>query len=170
MNIRKKSSPMGIYLAPAREKHVIENLLQFYLYDFTEFLDIEMNRQGRYDPYPDLGDFWKYRDEKYPFIITYNNTPAGFALVERLFDSGEGEFYMTEFFIAKRYRRTGLGTWAAYQLFDRLKGRWKVTQVSTNKPAQAFWRKIIGAYTNYKYEERIDSQRGNPSQYFSSRV
>lgn len=68
----------------------------------------------------------------------------------------------------KKYRRTGLGTWAATQLFDRYPGRWKVTQVSTNVPAQAFWRMVIERYTGGRYEEFIDPVRDNPSQFFNS--
>lgn len=68
----------------------------------------------------------------------------------------------------QKYRRTGLGTWAATRLFDHFQGRWKVTQISSNIPAQAFWRKVIEAYTGGRYEEYIDPVRHNPSQYFNS--
>lgn len=44
----------------------------------------------------------------------------------------------------QKYRRSGVGTRAAYELFKRFPGRWKVTQVRNNVIAQAFWRKIIG--------------------------
>lgn len=159
---------MGISLVPAKQKAVIEHLMQFYLYDFTQYLDIDVNAEGRFNPYPDLDEFWTSRDTCYPYLITYNNKPAGFALVERMDVPTEGDFNLSEFFVMKKYRRSGLGTWAAHQLFDRLRGRWKVTQISTNTPAQAFWRKTIGSYTHNRYEERVDSVRGNPSQYFSS--
>ncbi|WP_054958032.1 GNAT family N-acetyltransferase [Paenibacillus dakarensis] len=161
-------NPMGISLVPARQKKVIENLMQFYLYDFTQFLDIDVTEQGNFAPYPGLDDYWNIREIRFPYLITYHNKPAGFALVDRMDDTSEADFYLSEFFVMKKYRRSGLGTWASHQLFDRLKGRWKVTQVSTNLPAQAFWRKTIGAYTHNQYEERVDLERGNRSQYFRS--
>lgn len=164
----ENTSSMGIGLVPARQKHIIENMMQFYLYDFTQFLDFDLNHQGLFAPYPDLDQFWMNRETHYPFLITYMNKPAGFALVERMDDPTEGDYYLTEFFVMKKYRRTGLGTWASYQLFDRLQGRWKVTEVSTNLPAQAFWRKVIRAYTKDRFQERVDPERGNPSQYFTS--
>ena len=43
----------------------------------------------------------------------------------------------------QKYRRTGLGTWAATRLFDHFQGRWKVTQISSNIPAQAFGEKSL---------------------------
>ncbi|NMO95903.1 GNAT family N-acetyltransferase [Paenibacillus lemnae] len=156
-------------LVPARQKHIIHNLMQFYFYDFTQFLDFDVNMNGEFDPYPDLDEYWIHREERFPFLIICENLPAGFALVERMPNSKEADYYLTEFFVMKKYRRSGLGTWAAYEVFDRLQGSWKVTQVSTNQPAQSFWRKIIHAYTDGDYLERTDPSSGNPSQYFQSR-
>ncbi|WP_422661063.1 GNAT family N-acetyltransferase [Paenibacillus sp. EC2-1] len=164
----KNTNAMGIRLVPGKQKNVIENLMQFYLYDFTQFLDIDVTERGDFAPYPGLAEYWIKRETRFPYLITYDNKPAGFALIDRLDGEDEVDFYLCEFFIMKKYRRSGLGTWASHQLFDRLRGRWKVTQVSTNTPAQAFWRKTIGAYTDNQYTERVDPERGNPSQYFSS--
>ncbi|WP_106767712.1 GNAT family N-acetyltransferase [Paenibacillus faecalis] len=161
---------MGINLVPAKQKAVIEHLMQFYLYDFTQFLDIDVSYEGRFAPYPGLDDYWTLRDTCYPYLMTYSSKPAGFALVERMNNSEEADYYMCEFFVMKKYRRSGLGTWASHQLFDRLRGRWKVTEISTNIPAQAFWRKTIGDYTGHRYEERVDPKHGNISQYFQSDI
>ncbi|WP_098743321.1 GNAT family N-acetyltransferase [Paenibacillus sp. EZ-K15] len=166
--ISERAERMGIELVPKRKQAVIVNLMQLYLYDFTKYLDISVNDQGLFLPYPDLDEFWKKRERKYPYLITFDQRPAGFALIERMDDAAEADYYMTEFFVMQKYRRTGLGTWAATWLFDQFQGRWKVTQVSSNIPAQAFWRKVIEFYTGGRYEEYIDPVRHNPSQYFNS--
>ncbi|KOR88985.1 GNAT family N-acetyltransferase [Paenibacillus solani] len=162
------SKRMGIELVPKRKQAVIVNLMQLYLYDFTEYLDISVTDQGLFLPYPDLDEFWKKRERKYPHLITFDHRPAGFALIEKMEKTGEADYYMTEFFVMRKYRRTGLGTWAATCLFDLYQGRWKVTQVSNNIPAQAFWRKVIESYTGGRYDEFIDPVRNNPSQFFNS--
>ncbi|QCT02821.1 acetyltransferase, GNAT family [Paenibacillus algicola] len=159
---------MRLSLLPARQKQIIHNLMQFYFYDFTEFLDFDVNAEGMYSAYPDLELFFTSRGDKFPFLITYQQQPAGFALVERI-DTAAADYYLTEFFVMKKYRRSGLGTWAAKELFDRLQGSWKVTEVASNVPAQAFWRKVIHAYTNGSYREEKDPESGNPSQYLQSR-
>lgn len=164
-----QSERKGIELVPRRKQAVIENLMQLYLYDFTKYLDISVNDKGLFPPYPDLDDFWKKRDRKFPFLIKYDGRPAGFALIERVTDDPKADYYMTEFFIMQKYRRSRLGTWAATRLFEHFQGRWKVTQVSINFPAQAFWRKVIEAYTGGNYEEVIESPHNNPSQYFQSK-
>ncbi|MGC6588334.1 GNAT family N-acetyltransferase [Paenibacillus sp. Dod16] len=166
--ISDRCERMGIELVPKRKQAVIVNLMQLYLYDFTKYLDISVNDQGLFLPYPDLDEFWKKRERKYPYLITFDQRPAGFALIERMDDALDADYYMTEFFVMQKYRRTGLGTWAATRLFDHFQGRWKVTQISSNIPAQAFWRKVIEAYTGGRYEEYIDPVRHNPSQYFNS--
>lgn len=156
-------------LVPARKKHVISGLMQFYLYDFTLFQNLDVNPDGVFPEYPGLDDYWRKGMGKFPFLMTSGSTPAGFALVDRLADPGEGDYYMTEFFVMQKYRRMGMGSWAASQLFDRFQGRWKVTQVKKNEPAQAFWRKVIGTYTDRQFEESVNPLNGHISQYFTTR-
>jgi len=55
---------------------------------------------------------------------------------------------MGQFFVMKKYRRLGVGTLGARFIFDQCRGRWEVGQMPLNRPAQAFWRRAIGDYTN----------------------
>ncbi|OMD34860.1 hypothetical protein BSK56_33410, partial [Paenibacillus borealis] len=72
-----------------------------------------------------------------------------------------------EFFVMQKYRRSGVGTWAAHRLFDMFPGDWKVSQIRANTPARNFWHRVIGSYTGGEFQERFNSWQGNPSQYFS---
>ncbi|KAA9006559.1 GNAT family N-acetyltransferase [Paenibacillus spiritus] len=159
---------LGLERVPYERKTVISRLMQFYLYDFTRYLDIHVDRSGAFPEYPGLEAYWNSGSNKYPYLITCDGHPAGFALVDRLLRSPEGDFYMTEFFVMQKYRRFGVGTWAAHRLFDMFPGDWKVSQVRANTPARTFWRRVIGEYTNGIYEERYDHRQGNPSQYFNT--
>ncbi|MDR0267581.1 GNAT family N-acetyltransferase [Paenibacillus sp.] len=158
-----------IDLVPIRRKQVISGLMQLYLYDFTLYQNLDVNQDGVFPEYLGLDDYWKKSMGKYPFLMTSGGRPAGFALVDRLTDPGEGDYYMTEFFVMQKYRRSGLGSWAARELFDRHQGRWKVTQIKNNTPAQAFWRKVIGDYTDHQFEEKTNSLNGHVSQYFMTK-
>ncbi|GGO07039.1 GNAT family N-acetyltransferase [Saccharibacillus kuerlensis] len=156
-------------LVPEMRRTVIENLLQLYLYDFTRYLDIAADENGRFPDYPDLGEFWSRPEEKFPFLIRSNGEVAGLALVERSDEGGKKpSYYMVEFFVLQKFRRRGVGRRAAVMLFDRFRGRWKVTQLQNNEPAQRFWRQIIGIYTGGAYKERCHPFQGHPSQYFES--
>ncbi|WP_411342515.1 GNAT family N-acetyltransferase [Paenibacillus sp. WLX1005] len=159
---------LSLELVPRSKKKVIREMMQFYLYDFTYYLNIELNDKGRFPEYPDLDEFWSRPGRKFPYLIYSDYRIAGFALVDRLGTGEAADYYMTEFFVLHKYRRAGVGKWAAHQLFDRYSGRWKVTQVSTNIPAQTFWRRIIGEYTSGNYREQLELDHGGPSQYFDS--
>jgi predicted acetyltransferase len=54
----------------------------------------------------------------------------------------------------RKYRRKGIGRSMAEQVFQFHKGQWEIYQKENNKPAQAFWRKIISDYTNGQFKER----------------
>ncbi|MCZ1267873.1 GNAT family N-acetyltransferase [Paenibacillus tundrae] len=156
-----------IELVPRERSQVIRHLMQFYLYDFTKYLNIDVDGNGVFPEYPGLDAFWSEEDRKFPFLITSDEAPAGFALVERCEPgSKDNDYYLTEFFVMQKYRRSGVGTGAAYELFERFPGRWKVTQVRNNVIAQAFWRKIIGEYTGGRFREKFHPELGNPSQFF----
>ncbi|MDO3412166.1 GNAT family N-acetyltransferase [Saccharibacillus sp. CPCC 101409] len=162
------SMDVELELVPESRKAVIERLLQFYLYDFTLYLNIAVDEEGRFPDYPDLHEFWTLPERKFPFLIRADGEIAGFALVERTDDGRKPSYYMVEFFVLQKFRRGGVGSRAATRLFERFRGRWKVTQLGNNEPAQRFWRNVIGTYTAGSYKERTHPFQGHPSQYFDS--
>lgn len=159
---------LGLELVPKARKQIISKLMQLYLYDFTRYLEIDVNADGVYPEYPGLEEYWSSGDKKSAYLFKVNGHIAGFALVDRLLRDPEGQFYMTEFFVMQKYRRSGIGTWAAHKLFDKYQGEWKISQVRANTPARDFWHKVIGEYTKGVFEERFNPKQGNPSQYFNT--
>lgn len=148
---------MQLSVDPAgpEERATIANLMQLYLYDFSEFDDegADVDERGRFPEYRYLDDYWRDPD-RHPFLIRADGRLAGFALVRRLARPGsEPTWGMAEFFILRRYRRSGLGRRAAIVLFDRLPSRWEVGQIHANTGAIAFWRRVIAEYTAGRYSE-----------------
>ena len=148
---------MNLTLTPASpdEKPILERLMQLYLYDFTEFDGTDVNDQGLYlDKYLPL--YWE-EPHRRPFFIRVDGKLAGFVLVrldiDGLIDSPRKVHQIAEFFVLKKYRRYGVGKFAAKWVFDEFPGVWEVEQIATNLPAQAFWRKIISRYTHNNYRE-----------------
>jgi predicted acetyltransferase len=133
---------------------VMQNLMQLYLYDFTEFDNADPDAQGLYS-YEYLPLYW-IEPERHPFLIRVEGQWAGFVLVRKVIESGVQPYYsIAEFFVMRKYRRQGVGRQAAHMTFDRFPGRWIVAQEETNRPAQTFWRKIIAEYTNGAFEEGV---------------
>jgi predicted acetyltransferase len=118
--------------------------------------------------------------------ILYNEEPVGFAMVRRRTPAQTGgtrpaaeapeatkaavpvatEFSMAEFFIARPWRRRGIGAQAVRMLFDRFDGQWLISEHVSNSTAVTFWRRVVTAYTHGKYQERIVN--GEVQQHFAS--
>jgi len=106
--------------------------------------------------------------------ILYREEPVGFAMVRRrsahLPGTSPGapapEFSMAEFFIARAWRRRGIGAEAVRLLFDRFAGQWLISEHVRNTTAVKFWRRVVSGYTDGKYQERV--LNGEVQQHFQS--
>ena len=139
-------------------KDVIENLMQFYTYDFSEYVDCDVEENGLFKAYPNLEEYWKEGADKFPYIIKKDEKHIGFVLVKTI-ESDKNYYSIAEFFIMKKYRREGIATAVATQIFNVYKGRWKVHQRENNIPAQQFWIKVINEYTNAQFSEHFENGR-----------
>ena len=104
---------MSFTPASPNERALLENLAQFYSYDFSEVLDMHVDEHGRFGKV-DLAAYW-IDDWKHPFLLRVADKLAGFALIsERSKITDErGVFDMTEFFVLRRFRHQGVGRAAA---------------------------------------------------------
>lgn len=132
------ASTVEVVEAPTDQRQVLSHLLQLCLHEFA-FFDRDsggVDEDGLY-PYPYLDDYW-VEAVRHPYIVRLDGLVAGFALVR----SGDPH-QMAEFFILPKYRRAGVATDAARQLFEAFPGQWEVRQMVGNVAATAFWRKAI---------------------------
>ena len=142
--------------ASKEDKTAIENLMQFYIYDFTEFIEYDVEDTGLFAPYPHLEDYWREENNKFPYVIKNDDKYVGFVLVKLIESADRRYFSIAEFFIMKKYRRLGIGKAIAVQVFDLHKGQWEVFQKDSNKPAQVFWKAVIKEYTKGKFREHSE--------------
>jgi len=148
-----------------KHKEVLENLMQFYIYDFSEFLQFDVEEDGQYSPYP-LEEYFQEGNQRFAYIIKKEEKYVGFVLVHFI-DSAELRYYsIAEFFILKKYRREGIGRSVAAHIFNIHKGLWQVHQIESNRPAEIFWNSVINEYTKGQFEERIEN--GKRIQTFTS--
>ena len=150
---------MNLTLLQASNDHkiVIQNLIQFYIYDFSEYVRYDVEDNGLFAPYPDLNDYWKEDNNKFPYIIKRNDKYVGFVFVKFISSKHRSYFSIAEFFILKKYRREGIGKAIAIKVFNLHKGQWEVYQKDSNKPAQIFWTKVISEYTKGQFKERLEN-------------
>ncbi len=129
--------------ASAEQQPILANLLELYAHDFSEFLDIELDADGRFG-YPDLPLYW--RDPgRHPFLITCGGKLAGFILVKRA-PGDDAVWDMAEFFVVRSYRNHGIGTNVAHKVWRRFPGRWQVRVMESNRPANRFWERAVRGF------------------------
>lgn len=158
-----------VELMPAlpEQEHVLANLFELYTHDFSEFIDIKLGADGRF------GSEWlsSYLKEpgRHAFIIRADGHLAGFAFVSRGSEiSGETDVWdMAEFFVVRGFRRLGVGTRAAREVWKRFPGRWDVRVIDTNRKAKEFWRSAISELLGQTVEPTPFSRDGRGWHVFS---
>ena len=133
------------------QKSVFVQMMELYMYDFSEFSDDDINEYG-YFGYSRIDDYWN-EEGRYPFFIRVDGKLAGLVLVRSCCEHNNlaNPHNIAEFFVMKKYRRKGVGKVAAMTIFDMFPGGWEVSQWKNNLPAQNFWKQIIHEYTNGTY-------------------
>jgi predicted acetyltransferase len=127
----------SIRRADPADKEILRQLLEFNGYEFSRFFDdAELDAHGRFG-YPYLDHYWTEPD-RHPFLIMSGEHVAGFTLVR----AGDPHS-IAEFLVLPKYRRGGIGTTAAREVFAMFPGRWDVHQIAGNDGATAFWRNAI---------------------------
>ena len=144
-----------IALVPAGpdDKQVLFQLNEHYVYDFSELIDVDVDETGRFGAARLERHFAD--PQCHPFLIRTDGKLAGFAIHEgRSRLTGEaGVNDVAELFVMRKYRKLGVGAYAATALFDRFAGAWEVRQVHANVAAISFWRKVIDRYTGGTHTE-----------------
>lgn len=134
--------------ATADQQPILANLLELYAHDFSEFHDIDPGPDGRFG-YKDLPLYWRDPD-RHPFLVHADGALAGFVLVKRVPPTPGSQpiWDMAEFFILRRYRRRGIGTRTAHEVWKRLPGPWQVRVMQSNQAGGAFWERAIVTFAD----------------------
>lgn len=138
------------------DEYILHNLMQFYIYEFSQYIpSIKLESNGLFAPFH-LDEYWT-NSHFHAFFIKLDNEYIGFALVESGYETEPNS--ILEFFIMSKFKGRGYGKVAATELFTMFPGSWKITQISNNYPAQAFWRNLIYKITDGQVVERYDNRR-----------
>lgn len=123
---------------------MLENLLQLYQYDFSEIEDGSVGSDGRYH-YISVDEFWA-EPEPHAYLFRLDGEIAGLGLVCREPSHrvpGDVVWWMYEFFVMRKFRRTGVGSRAARTIFELHPGTWELDETPHNSAATVFWRRVI---------------------------
>jgi predicted acetyltransferase len=101
---------------------------------------------GRFG-YGNLPLYWSDPDRR-PFLVRMNGKLVGLVFVRRGQNVSDNEtvWDMAEFFVLRGYRRRGIGTNVAHEVWKHLPGRWEVRVMESNVPARLFWARAISTF------------------------
>jgi predicted acetyltransferase len=151
---------MKIEIVPVleEEKIILSHLIELYEYDFSEFENSDVNSLGLYG-YSYLDYYWTEKN-RYPYFIKVDGKLSGFVMVCGFcyVSKDKDTLFMSEFFVMKKYRKLGIGKFAAKEVFNMHKGKWELTVHPKNPVAMKFWANVIQecAGDNYKAFENIE--------------
>lgn len=159
--------------ATEKEKATLYNLLEKYLYEFSQWEKTDTDEKGLYN-YEWL-DCYFTEENRYPYLIKVDGKLAGFVLISDYPEVPEetADFCLSEFFIMHKYRRNGYGRSAVFQVLDKHHGKWQLKRHPHNVASVHFWNSVISRYTkgNYRLVERypnhdVDYDDGTPADVF----
>lgn len=148
MKKAKDAARPGPELVPAtpEQEPVLANLLELYIHDFSEFHEVELGPDGRFG-YPNLALYWR-EPGRYPFVVKMDGQLAGLVLVKRGSQVSDSNaiWDMAEFFVVRGFRRRGVGTMIAHEVWRRFPGLWEVRVMQSNHAARTFWELAIARF------------------------
>ena len=137
---------------PVEEKQTLNNLLKMYCYEWSQYNKFDVNDKGEYEFEHHLPKFWN-KENHYPFFIKVNGILAGFVLIDDEFQIYKNSDYsVSKFFVMHKYRKAGVGRYAAKAVFDMFHGKWEIERHPNNIASVIFWDRIINEYMDGKYE------------------
>jgi predicted acetyltransferase len=89
------------------------------------------------------------------FLIAAEDAAAGFAWVgggDVPRRRPDADHRLAEFFVARPFRRAGIGRAAAHSVLDAKHARWQLEVVEPNAPARAFWRRVLAERGTFREE------------------
>lgn len=144
--------------ASQKDRKLVENLLQFYIYDFTEFTNAAILEDGLFRTLPDLETYWDDPKRNHSYLIKVNDEIAGLILIKEIEEIKKYN-YLSHFFILRKFRRSGIGKKAAKYVLRKLTGEWELYQLENNVPAQKFWDRIIEEVSDGEVKVRHENGR-----------
>jgi predicted acetyltransferase len=125
-------------------------MLELYQYDLSEIWAQDADTEARYGY-----NLERFKlDERFHAHVAMDGAQyAGFALVAPAAVTRNEGSWMEQFFVLKRFRRSGVGRALALHALQSHPGLWEVGQMPLNVAARAFWHKVIAAQTRGDYVE-----------------
>lgn len=136
---------LSINQVEKKDKELLYNLNQKYLYEMTSFYSNPMDEKGNYH----FGNFDAYFTDRkrIAYFIYQDDVLVGFAMIHPYSNiEGNPDFTMAQFTIFPQYRRKHYAFDAAKMIFFIHPGNWEIKYNEKNENAKNLWNKITKPY------------------------
>lgn len=142
---------LRIIEAKREDRDTLMNLLEKYLYEFSQWDLNEVDENGLYG-YEYLDCYFE-EERRYPYLLMVDDKIAGLILVSDHPEVPEEDtdFCISEFFIMHKYRRKGYGKEAVFKVFDMHRGKWQLKRHPHNLGSVTFWNNVVDEYMGGNY-------------------
>ena len=135
---RPPSEPVELVPVGRSDRAVLENLGQLYRYDLSESYGLLPNPDGTFNNRP-LDLFRGNADpEQRAWLIKVAGALGGFVMTGPIDDA----MSISDFFVVRALRRTGVGRVAARLVIDQSPGRWRIAFQRYNPGVERFWSQV----------------------------
>ncbi len=128
----------------------LQQMLELYQYELSDIWPQDADQEAKYGY-----DLVRHQlaERFHAHVAREGSQYIGFALVAPAIVTRTEGCWMEQFFVLKRYRRSGVGRALALHTLRSHPGAWEVGQMPANLVAQTFWREVIGQLTAGTYVE-----------------
>ena len=127
-------------LAAVDDVAAVSRMLELYQYELSDIWDQDLDARGEYGYSLER----HARAERFfAHVVLVEGRYAGFALVAPAMVTQTDGHWMEQFFILKKYRRSGNGLALARHVLNYHPGPWEIGQMPGNVAARTFWRAIL---------------------------
>ena len=153
-------SPIELHAAQRDELETIESLMQFYTYDFSEWLPLKLGEHGFFNIQP-LTDYWRNPSTQ-AFLIRVDGELAGFVTVDDNTHLPGAQFNMGYLFVSRRFRGQGVAKFVVSTLLSRFPGQWQIFHLDANPPARLFWATVMPGLSPNGFIQHQQKIKGYP--------
>lgn len=133
------------------EKDTLANLLEKYLYEFSQYDKRKYNDKGLFG-YKYLDNYFTDND-RFAYFITVDGELGGFALINKYCACERPvDWSVAEFFVSYNYRRQGVATRAVDLIFENHKGFYHIKYHKENVASAVLWNNAARKYSGDNYE------------------
>ena len=146
-DLRERKRKMKLVAVRPRDRELLWNINQKYLYEMTNFYDDEMDARGNLH-YGHFDAYFTDPKRKAFFLYDEKDVLMGFAMIHPYSNlDGTPDYVLAEFTVFPMYRRKHLAITAAEMLFARFRGCWEIKYNEKNVAAKTLWNKVTEPYS-----------------------